>query len=124
MLFSDKVFGWSKKTWWQKVKSNGPTLTLIRSKIGKVSGGFTEAAWDNTGLVSDPNTFLFSLTQRKKYSPIDIDSGLYMVENDGPNFGLGVLHVAEGDNLNGEGKSSCLTQTDGYRIQMDEQGRS
>ena len=102
MLFSDKLNGWSKKSWWQKVKSYSPTLTLIRSKVGKVSGGYTEVPWDNMTVVSDANSFLISLSHRMKYNPIDPDSAVYMVENDGPNFGLGVLHVSEGDALNGE----------------------
>ena len=47
-----------------------------------------------------------------------------MIENDGPNFGLGVLHIAEGDCLNGHFKSSCLTNTEAYQIHTDSQGRS
>ena len=59
-----------------------------------------------------------------KYNPIDVDSALYMMENDGPNFGLGILHVSEGEFLNEEGRSNCQAQNDAYRISIDEQGRS
>ena len=72
------------------------------------------------GLVSDPNAFLISLSSRMKYNPIDVDSALYMMENDGPNFGLGILHVSEGEFLNEEGKSNCQAQNDAYRISIDE----
>jgi hypothetical protein len=42
-----------------------------------------------------------------------------MIENEGPNFGLGVLHIADGPYLNGERKSSCLSDTDAYQILTD-----
>ncbi len=80
--------------------------------------------WDGIALVTDVNSFLFSLTHKQKFLPIDPDFAVYMNDNDGPNFGLGALSVADGAELNGHKQSNCLTQTEGYRIGIDEQGRS
>ena len=124
LLFSDKVDGWRKQKWWQKVKSKGPTLTLIKSKGGKISAGYTESKWDNIAFSNDPASFLLSISHKMKYLPIDPECAVYMSENEGPNFGLGALYVAEGDKLNGDGQSRCNDETDVYRIPVDEDGKN
>jgi hypothetical protein len=97
------VDGWRKQKWWQKVKGKGPTLTLIKSKGGKISAGYTESKWDNVAFSNDPASFLLSISHKIKYEPIDAECAVYMSENVGPNFGLGALYVSEGDKLNGDG---------------------
>ena len=124
LLFSDKVDGWRKQKWWQKVKGKGPTLTLIKSKGGKISAGYTESKWDNTAFSNDPNSFLLSISHKIKFEPIDAECAVYMSENEGPNFGLGALYISEGDKLNGDGQSTCIAETDVYIINVDEDGKS
>lgn len=66
--------------------------------------------WDGVGLVADPASFLFSLSHRNRFNPIDPDSAVYMNQDDGPNFGLGALSVAaDGPDLNGLKQSNCVT---------------
>ena len=64
------------------------------------------------------------MAHRMKFLPIDPDCAVCMIENEGPNFGLGALHIAMGDKLNAEGQSNCLAISDVYRIPVDDQGRS
>jgi hypothetical protein len=91
----------------------------VRTSAGKVCCGYTEAFWQNVTFSLDPNSFLLSVTHRKKFEPNNPECAVYMIENEGPNFGLGVLHIADGPYLNGERKSSCLTDTDAYQILTD-----
>ena len=85
------------------MKGKGPTLTLIKSKGGKISAGYTESKWENTAFSNDPASFLLSISHKLKFEPIDAECAVYMSENEGPNFGLGALYVSEGDKLNGDG---------------------
>ncbi len=123
-MFSDKLDGWQNQKWWERVQNIGPTLTIVKSSAGKICCGYTEALWQNIAFASDPKSFLLSVTNRKKFLPINPECAVYMEDKQGPNFGLGVLHVAEGPFLNGENKSSCHTDTEAYQIQVDSQGRS
>ena len=51
-----------------KCDDKGPTITVIKSKAGKISGGFTSIPWaggyNNT---ADPTAYLFSVDQKTKY---------------------------------------------------------
>jgi hypothetical protein len=97
---------------------------LGRSRVGKVAAGYTEVNWDNISLAADPRSFLLSLAHRMKYLPIDPDCAVAMMENEGPNFGLGAYHISMGDQLNAEGQSNCACNTEVYRIPADDLGNS
>ena len=101
IVFSDKLDGWEKKKWWERVRSFGPTITFIKTSGGNVCCAYTGNLWQNVGFQKDTNAFLLSLTHRKKFLPKSPYYAVYMKENEGPNFGLGVLYIADGPVLNG-----------------------
>jgi len=52
--------------------NKGPTLSIIKSKCGKVFGGYTSTAWSSVrGYKKDEKAFLFSLTNKIKYKAKD-----------------------------------------------------
>ena len=60
--------GNSFKIFHEKCDNQGPTLILIKGKDGRVFGGYTPLSWDSTSRKKcDLDSFLFSLTDNKKY---------------------------------------------------------
>jgi TLD len=52
--------------------NKGPTISIIKSKCGKVFGGYTSQAWTSVrGYKKDEKSFLFSLTNKIKYKAKD-----------------------------------------------------
>ena len=52
--------------------NKGPTLSIIKSKCGKVFGGYTSTAWSSVrGYKKDEKAFLYSLTNKIKYKAKD-----------------------------------------------------
>jgi len=52
--------------------NKGPTLSIIKSKDGKVFGGYTSASWSSVrGYKKDEKAFLFSLSSKIKYKAKD-----------------------------------------------------
>lgn len=52
--------------------NKGPTISIIKSKCGKVFGGYTSAPWTSVrGYKKDEKAFLFSLTSKIKYRAKD-----------------------------------------------------
>lgn len=50
----------------------GATISIIKSKCGKVFGGYTSTAWSSVrGYKKDEKAFLFSLTNKIKYRAKD-----------------------------------------------------
>lgn len=52
--------------------NKGATISIIKSKCGKVFGGYTSASWTSVrGYKKDEKSFLFSLTTKTKYKAKD-----------------------------------------------------
>lgn len=89
-------------------KSN--TLTIIKSDIGQVFGGFTTNIWFNPslGFRSDANSFLFSLINSEKYpakmKSITTFKAIVYDSTRGPVFGAG-NDISISDNSNQNYKS-------------------
>ncbi len=72
--------------------NQGPTLTLIEAVEGFISGGYTPLDWDSkTKWKEDKDTFIFSLTENKKFIKQNISKSIYCLNSYGPwfnNFGF------------------------------------
>ena len=89
--------------------NQGATLVLIKSNEGFIIGGYTSLDWDNHSTwKSDNDTFLFSLTNDKKYKKIEsnLDS-IYCFKDQGPWFPyIGFRETGKKDMTQGEFLSS------------------
>ena len=68
------------KEFFSNCGEKGPTLSLIKTKKGRIFGGFSKAEWTNKkGVVRlyDNNAFLFSLDNMKKYKILKPELALY-----------------------------------------------
>ena len=81
------------------------TLTILKAKESKfIFGGFTTVDWDSSsGSKSDPNAFIFSLTNKDK-TPLKMkvdpnyhQYGIYCISSCGPSFGKDI-HIANNSN--------------------------
>jgi serine/threonine protein kinase len=67
--------------------NKGPTLTLIKIKNGEIIGGFTPISWDcSSNWKNDINSFIFSLTQNKKFMKNNNLMSIYCNKDNGPWF--------------------------------------
>jgi hypothetical protein len=82
------------------------TVSIIRTNTNSVFGGFTRALWNQSGRVSDFNTFLFSLRRNGNANNLKLPNGgqdrssgysLY-VGNFGPSFGYNDLLISSYSN--------------------------
>ena len=75
------------------------TLVLLRTRYGKILGGYTPIAWSsNSSYSQDHNreTFLFSISNEEKYVQINTEYGIYGNSSYGPTFGGGHdLYIAD-----------------------------
>lgn len=70
------------------------TITLIKNEFGKIIGGYLSKSLDEvkTGeYLNDPDAFLFSITERKKFNIINSETkyAAKNVSDHGPVFGYG-----------------------------------
>lgn len=64
------------------------TLTVIEIEGGKKIGGYTTLDWSGNGEnKTDKETFIFDLTNKKKYPKINNKRSIFCLENRGPCFG-------------------------------------
>jgi hypothetical protein len=96
----------------------GPTMVVAKSGV-YVFGGFTEAPWtfEQVGIQkSCPNTFLFSVNKRQKYSVKleHVANAIYCRHNCGPVFGKGGydLFICAG-NMSANGSTPCSFGAEG-----------
>jgi len=71
LLYKASRDGFDATDFHHKCDNKGPTLTLIQvKKEGYLFGGFTSQSWDSTNSAkSDPNAFLFTLTNPHSIPP-------------------------------------------------------
>ena len=64
------------------------TLTILEIENGKKIGGYTTLDWSGNGeSKNDKETFIFDLTNKKKYPKINKKRSIFCLENRGPCFG-------------------------------------
>ena len=77
----------SYNTFHKLCDNKGKTLVLIKAKEGFIFGGYTPLDWDNhSDWKSDSETFLFSLTNNKKFTKKEKDISIYCGNEQGPWF--------------------------------------
>ena len=87
-----------------KCDGHSNTLTLCKAKeTSYIFGGFTTIGWDSSsGFKSDPNAFLFSLTNKDnqpcKMKQIDTNQSIYCHSGYGPIFGANDLYICDNSN--------------------------
>jgi hypothetical protein len=93
LLYRGSRDGFGAEDFHLKCDNKSPTLTIIKAQeSGYIFGGYTEAEWDSTYEYRvDPNTFLFSLTNKDakpcKMNVTDPTRAIYGHVDFGPIFG-------------------------------------
>jgi hypothetical protein len=79
--------GNSPKIFHEKCDNQGPTLVLTKLKDGRILGGYTPLSWDSSsGVKNDLDSFLFSLTDNKKFPKINRGQSINCWSSSGPWF--------------------------------------
>ena len=81
MLYKWSSHGWDPKTLHNKCDNRGPTLTVMKSKVNKIFGGFAFESWQshkNGEWKNDSNVFIFSLDTKKLDRPYDPAKALFL----------------------------------------------
>jgi hypothetical protein len=95
LLYRGTRDGFSSVDFHSKCDGHSNTLTILKARGGSyIFGGFTTANWDSSSeYKSDPNAFIFSLTN-KDNKPIKMkinlnknQSAIYCCSGYGPSFG-------------------------------------
>ena len=94
LLYRASRDGFSAANFHSKCDGNQNTLTIIRSNLGYVFGGYTQKPWSQKGgWENDSEAFIFSLINgqgsQKKFYCIDPQSAIYCQTGYGPVFGAG-----------------------------------
>ena len=67
LLYTASRDGFRGSDFHLKCDGHANTLTILKAKGTEfIFGGFTSVTWDGAGWKSDPNAFLFSLTNKEK----------------------------------------------------------
>jgi hypothetical protein len=94
LVFKGTKDGMTSTAFHEKANNKGPTITIIKSKHGKIFGGFMDQAWTTRGgYINTKKSWLFSLTNKSKYEMNDPNTyaqyGGYDNSSYGPTFGGG-----------------------------------
>ena len=112
-LYNSEEHGFYRQDFHDLVDGRGPQLTLMRSKAGKVFGGFTMKHWKTpwvVGYEKDPEAFLFSLDLKKKYRIKNSQQAIYVSGSYGPIFGnMDLEFKANLSKLNEKNGCYCCT---------------
>ena len=77
------------KDFHNKCDNQSPTLVIIKNVDGLKIGGYTTSTWNKKKKKYDNDSFLFSLTEGKKYPKIENNQSIIAEKNWGPAFGGG-----------------------------------
>ena len=72
-----------------KCDNQSPTLVIIKNTDGLKIGGYTTSTWNGERRKYDNNSFIFSLTEGKKYPKIENNESIIADKEWGPAFGGG-----------------------------------
>ena len=126
LLFSGTTHEWKRSKFHELCVEKDPTITIMKSKDGRVFGGFAMQSWDSqTKWKADEKAFIYSIDRQQIYRVIDSQKALYCSSGFGPSFGWAALGLA-GDPLNEENGGWCYTNgyedAPIYGIKSDAQG--
>jgi len=95
LLYRGSRDGFDAEAFHKKCDNQGPTVTLLRSKkFEQVFGGFTKQSWNKSNEAAKcADTFLFSVTKKKKFPISDVDNAIFRSESSGPVFGNGDIFI-------------------------------
>jgi len=93
-IFRGSKDGHNASAFHKACDNKGPTVTVIRSKAGKIFGGFIDLPWKSSGnYLSTNKSWIYSVTEKKKYEMNDPNTytqyGGYDNSSYGPTFGGG-----------------------------------
>ena len=97
LLFRGSKDGFSAGQFHSLCDNKGPTLVLVKSRLGFYFGGFNSTSWNSSGQWSQtPNCFLFSLNHKTKHEIYqNPQHAIYHHSGYGPTFGGGHdLHIS------------------------------
>jgi hypothetical protein len=101
LLYRGTRDGFGGRDFHSKCDNHKNTLTIIKAKGSSyIFGGFASINWNSTnGWKSDPNAFLFSLTnknnQPSKISQVNTIKSIYCHSACGPNFGQNDFYICD-----------------------------
>ena len=106
LLYRASEDGFESKDFHTKCDGHANTLTILKAN-GFIFGAFTTAAWNNfSWWLSDPNAFLFSLTNKEnkpckmKIDPKQSSNAIYCSSEYGPIFGHSDIFISSNSNIN------------------------
>jgi len=90
LLYKGTTDGDTNDIFHKRCDNKGPTISIIESTDGQIFGGYASKSWDknNKSDIPDPNSFLFNVNNKRKYSVIN-NKGLmagYICDFGGSNF--------------------------------------
>jgi len=110
ILFRTNIDGDSASNFHNKCNGKGPTITFIKTSVGKRIGGFASISWASTGgYRADPNAFIFSLDTCQKF--VQYRNPNYAINDSsgyGPTFGGGHdIYISSGCKSNSSSYCNC-----------------
>eukprot|EP01080_Neovahlkampfia_damariscottae_P003563 gene3563-6298_t len=77
-IYQGTIDGFTALQFHAKCNNAGPTIIIIKTTTGEIIGGYTEQSWGSGNVYRyDSESFLFSLTQRKKLKVINQSQAIY-----------------------------------------------
>jgi hypothetical protein len=105
LLYRGSRDGFGASDFHSKCDAHNNTLTILKANGSSfIFGGFTSTNWDGSGqFKSDPNAFVFSLTNNKENQPckmrqINKTCSIYCHSDIGPIFGSNDIHIGNSAN--------------------------
>lgn len=96
LLFRASENKYKASNFHSKCDGNNNTVTLVKTKNGKIFGGFTDAKWDqSSSYKSGSNGFIFSLDNNEIYYNKNSSYNIYGVSGYGPYFGSGDFNISD-----------------------------
>ncbi len=98
LLYRATRDGFTSQAFHSKCDGKGNTVTIIKSHLNYVFGGYASSAWNSSNTwINDPNAFLFSLRRagvsfKGKFTVKVATNALYGHSGYGPIFGSGSGH--------------------------------
>ena len=68
LLYKATVDGDSIDDFTKKCENKGPTILIVKSQKGQIFGGYTEKNWTKNKSISSPDSFLFNINIKKKFT--------------------------------------------------------
>jgi TLD len=104
--------GWTTRHFHEYCDNKGPTVTLFKTKGGKVCGGYTCVEWRSSEdfWCKDSTARVFSVNDRRFFVPTQPKKAVYQFGlAGGPAFGCNTLTVQEATAMNAPNNGRCHT---------------